>query len=77
MLVVEAVPEGMGMLTTVPGRTQAHVDNSGHDGRQEDEPEISGRRIGVPEVGRRAEVEKCGDQLRDCHGYFMPSLSHS
>jgi hypothetical protein len=59
-LVVEAMPEGVGMLATVPYRTQAHIYDPGHDSRQEDKPEISGRCIGVPEVGRRAEVEKCG-----------------
>jgi hypothetical protein len=76
MLVVEAMPEGVAVFATVPYRTQAYVDDPSHNGRQEDEPEIPSCRIGVPEVGRRAEVEKCGHELRDCHGYIVPNLSN-
>ena len=71
---MKAVPEGVRMLATVTCHPEADIHDPGHQGSREDQPEISGRRIGVPEVGGRAEVEKRGKQLRECHGYIMPNF---
>ena len=71
--VMKAVPEGVRMFAAVTRHPEADVHDPGYQGSREDQPEISGRRIRVPEVGARAEVEKCGKELRECHGYVMPN----
>jgi hypothetical protein len=72
--VMKAVPEGVRMFAAVTRHPEAEIHDPGHQGSREDQPEIPGCRIRVPEVGRRAQVEKCGKQLRDCHGYIMPNF---
>ena len=72
---MQAVAERLSAMAPVTGRAQAGVRDRGDDRGREDQPEVSGRGIGVPEAGLCPEIEKRREQLGDRHGYSVPSLS--
>jgi hypothetical protein len=74
---VEAVAEFVAPANPViPNRPDREVNNCRNHTCGEDQPEIPGSRVRIPEVRLRAEVEKCRKQLRDCHRYLLSKRSH-